>query len=107
MSDFFENEEEEGTLVGISDEPTVKVEYANKVELDVDQMGVPVFKFYFLDTDFDEGEIAVPKRVIAVAPYVLLELQEQLSEATEALHERFSELESLLGMDQSEDELQN
>ena len=108
MPKFFEEREEsEGIFVGISDEPAVKVEYANKVELDVDHMGVPVFKFYYLDTDFEDDDMAIPKRVIAVAPYVLLELQEMLSEATEDLEKHISELEGMLGHDQPEDELQN
>ena len=111
MPKFFdpndENNEPEGVFVGVSDEPAVKVEYANHVELDVDHMGVPVFKFYYLDTDFEEDDIAIPKRVITVAPYVLLELQEMLNEATQDLEKHISELEGMLGHGQPEDELQN
>jgi len=109
MSDFNEEHEEmDGIFAGISDEPDIQPEYSNKVTLEVDHMGVPVFKFYYLDTDFEDDDIALPKRVIAVAPYVLLELQDMISEATEDLERHISELESMIDAnDQPEEELQN
>lgn len=108
MSDINEEVEDiDGIFAGISDEPGIQPDYANKVTLEVDHMGVPVFKFYYLDTDFEENDVALPKRVIAVAPYVLLELQDMISEATDDLERHISELESMMDRDQPEEELQN
>lgn len=108
MSDIKkEGEDINGIFAGISDEPDIQPEYANKVSLEVDHMGVPVFKFYYLDTDFEEDDMALPKRVIAVAPYVLLELQDMIQEATEDLERHISELEDMMNPEQPEEELQN
>ena len=109
MSDF-EKEDTgiEADFLGISDEPGIRPEYANKVLVEVDHMGLPIFKFYYLDTDFEEDDEAIPKRVIAVAPFVLLELKEMIDEATEDLERHFSELEQILKESHpEEEELQN
>ncbi len=109
MSDFEQEDENlDVDFLGITDEPAIRPEYANKVVLEVDHMGLPIFKFYYLDTDFEDEDEALPKRVIAVAPYVLLELKEMIDEATEDLERHFSELEHLLKETHSEEEeLQN
>ena len=104
MSEIFD--EENGIFLGISDETAIKVEYSNKVELDTDRGGIPILKFYFMDSDMEEDDLVLPKRVIAVTPFVLLELKHMINEVTSGLEEHLSELQDML-TDEVEESLKN